>query len=101
MPKTSSPPTTIAIQESYRHVFCPSRNRVGSSDVDLAHSAIDVQSAMFSRPRKDGAPASSKSSAVLRELKKLRTAEDEPDSPAHIRDRTPLKKRQPVRLSPL
>jgi hypothetical protein len=29
---------------------------------------------------------------VLRDLKKLRTPEDEPDSPAFVRDRTPLKK---------
>ena len=32
----------IAIQQCYRHVFYPSRNRVGVSDVDLAHSAIDM-----------------------------------------------------------
>ena len=34
----------IAIQQCYRHVFYPSRNRVGASDVDLAHSAIDIHS---------------------------------------------------------
>ena len=34
----------IAIQQCYRHVFYPSRNRVGASEVDLAHSAIDIQS---------------------------------------------------------
>ena len=32
----------IAIQQCYRHVFYPSRNRVGTSDVDLAHSALDI-----------------------------------------------------------
>ena len=35
----------IAIQQCYRHVFYPSRNRVGASEVDLAHSAIDIHSA--------------------------------------------------------
>ena len=35
----------IAVQQCYRHVFYPSRNRVGASDVELAHSAIDVHSA--------------------------------------------------------
>jgi len=31
----------VAIQQCYRHVFYPSRNRVGTSDVDLAHTALD------------------------------------------------------------
>ena len=31
---------------------------------------------------------------VLRDLRKLRLSEDEPDSPAYVRDRTPLKKGQ-------
>ncbi len=34
----------VAIQQAYRHVFYPSRNRLGSRLVDLAHTAIDMQS---------------------------------------------------------
>ena len=35
----------LAVQQCYRHVFYPSRHRVESADVDLAHSAIDTHSA--------------------------------------------------------
>ena len=79
----------IAIQQCYRHVFYPSRNRVGDSEVDLAHSAIDVHSAS-DRPG-DGQQQIVR---VLRDLRKLRLPEDEPDSPAYVRDRTPLRKGQ-------
>ena len=79
----------IAIQQCYRHVFYPSRNRVGASDVDLAHSAIDVHST-------SDQPGAGQRQIVraLRDLNKLRLSEDEPDSPAYVRDRTPLKKGQ-------
>ena len=79
----------IAIQQCYRHIFYPSKNRVGTSPVDLAHSAIDIQSASEK-------PGSGQQQIVrgLRDLKKLRLSEDEPDSPAYIRDRTPLKQGQ-------
>ena len=79
----------IAIQQCYRHVFYPSRNRVGVSDVDLAHTAIDIQSA-------SDQPGAGQQQIVraLRDLKKLRLPEDEPDSPAYVRDRTPLRKGQ-------
>ena len=84
----------IAIQQCYRHVFYPSRNRVGTSDVDLAHSAIDVHSA-------SDKPGAGQQQIVraLRDLGKLRLPEDEPDSPAYVRDRTPLKKGQITTLS--
>ena len=79
----------LAIQQCYRHVFYPSRNRVGTSDVDLAHSAIDVHST-------SDQPGAGQQQIVraLRDLNKLRLSEDEPDSPAYVRDRTPLKKGQ-------
>ena len=35
----------VSIQQCYRHVLYPSRNRIGSSTVDLAHSALDIPSA--------------------------------------------------------
>ncbi len=79
----------IAIQQCYRHVFYPSRNRIGASDVDLAHSAIDIHSTSYQ-------PGAGQQQIVraLRDLNKLRLSEDEPDSPAYVRDRTPLKKGQ-------
>ena len=79
----------ISIQQCYRHVFYPSRNRLPDSEVDLAHTAVDIHSASDS-------PGAGQRQVVraLRELKKLRTSEDEPDSPTYIRDRTPLKKGQ-------
>ena len=84
----------IAIQQCYRHVFYPSRNRVGTSDVELAHSAIDTHST-------SDRPGAGQQQIVrtLRELNKLRLSEDEPDSPAYVRDRTPLKKGQISTLS--
>jgi len=84
----------IAIQQCYRHVFYPSRNRVGTSEVDLAHSAIDVHSASD----QPGA-GQQQISRALRDLKKLRLSEDEPDSPTYVRDRTPLKKGQITTLA--
>ena len=84
----------LAIQQCYRHVFYPSRNRAGTSDVDLAHSAIDVHSS-------SDKPGAGQQQIVrtLRDLNKLRLSEDEPDSPAYVRDRTPLKKGQITTLS--
>ena len=77
----------LAIQQCYRHVFYPSRHRVESADVDLAHSAIDTHSTS------DQPGAGQRHIArVLADLNKLRYPEDEPDSPAYVRDRTPLKK---------
>ena len=35
----------IAVQQCYRHVFYPSRNRIGTRGVDLAHTAVDIPSA--------------------------------------------------------
>ena len=84
----------IAVQQCYRHVFYPSRNRVGGSDVDLAHTAIDIHST-------SDQPGAGQQQIVraLRDLKKLRLPEDEPDSPAYVRDRTPLKKGQITTLA--
>ena len=79
----------IAIQQCYRHIFYPSRNRVGSSDVDLGHTAIDMHSA-------SDQPGAGQRQVVraLHDLAKLQLSEDEPYSPAYVRDRTPLKKGQ-------
>ncbi|GAB6060291.1 hypothetical protein [Desulfonatronum parangueonense] len=79
----------VAIQQAYRHVFYPTRNRVDGADVDLGHSSIEVQSA--SANPGDGQRQVLR---VLRDIQKLRLSEDNPDSPQFIRDRTPLKKGQ-------
>jgi hypothetical protein len=76
----------VAIQQCYRHVFYPSRVDRLSEGVDLAHTAIDTPSA-------SEAPGAGQQAVarVLRDSNKLRTAQDTPDSPSYIRDRTPLK----------
>lgn len=79
----------IAIQQCYRHVFYPSRNRIGTSDIDLAHTALDVH-ATGTHPG-EGQRAII---LALQDLNKLRLPGDEPDSPSYIRDRTPLRKGQ-------
>ncbi len=84
----------LAVQQCYRHVFYPSRSRIGESPVDLAHTAIDIQST-------SDKPGAGQQQVIrsLRDLKKLRLQEDDPDSPTYIRDRTPLKKGQITTLS--
>ena len=79
----------VAIQQCYRHIFYPSRNRVGSSEIDLAHSAIEMHSA-------SDQPGAGQRQIVraLRDLTKLQLSEDEPSSTSYIRDRTPLKRGQ-------
>ena len=87
--KRSEQELAIAIQQAYRHIFYPSRNRIGSRHVDLAHSAVDMHSS-------SDRPGAGQQQIVraLRDLGKLRLSEDQPDSPAYVRDRTPLKKGQ-------
>ncbi|MDE0038229.1 MAG: DUF499 domain-containing protein [Gammaproteobacteria bacterium] len=80
----------LAVQQCYRHVFYPSRNRLPDATVDIAHTAIDV-------PSSSDRPGAGQQQVVrvLRELGKLRlSGEDQPDSPAYVRDRTPLRKGQ-------
>ena len=77
----------IAIQQCYRHMFYPSKNQLGSTGVDLAHSAIDV----YSASNKPGA-GQDQIVKTLRSLNKLRLHGDPQDSPVYVRDRTPLRK---------
>jgi len=85
--RRSEQEAAVAIQQCYRHLFYPSRADRVSASVDLAHTAISVPSASAN-------PGSGQSQVMraLRDNRKLRTTEDEPDSPAYVRDRTPLKK---------
>lgn len=77
----------LAIQQCYRHVLYPSKSRVEDAAVDLAHAAIEVHTT--SQTPGDGQKHVVQ---VLRESKKLRLGEDDPDSPSYVRDRTPLRK---------
>lgn len=79
----------VEIQQCYRHVLYPSRNGLGDNAITLAHAAIDIQNASEK-------PGSGQLQVVrqLQSQNKLREATDQPDSPAYIRDRTPLKKGQ-------
>ena len=84
----------VAVQQCFRHLFYPSKNRIEGAAVDLAHAAFDVQSAS-ERP----GVGQQQVLRSLRENNKLRMGEDNPDSPTYIRDRTPLKKGQITTLA--
>ena len=83
----------LAIQQAYRHVFYPSSDRADPS-VTLAHTAIDIHSAS-DQP----GVGQRHIERALRELRKLRLAEDDPDAPVYVRDRTPLRKGQMTTLA--
>ncbi len=85
--RKSEQTVAVAIQQAYRHVFYPSRDRVEDADVDLGHTAVDIQNA--SANPGDGQKQVVR---VLHGMNRLRKAEDEPDSPTFIREKTPLKK---------
>ena len=75
----------IAVQQCYRHVSYPSRNRIGARGVDLAHTAINIPSA-------SNRPGAGQQQVVraLRDLKKLRSSKDKPTRRSTLPDRTPL-----------
>jgi hypothetical protein len=79
----------VAVAQCYRNLYYPARNRAAGVNVDLAHSVIDLGTAS-DRP---GAGQQQVLTA-LRDLNKLRGVEDAPESPAYVRDRTPLKRGQ-------
>jgi hypothetical protein len=87
MARRSEQELALAIQQCYRHVLYPSKARVEGAKVDLAHAAIEVHTA--SQTPGDGQKHIIQ---VLRDCKKLRLPEDDPDSPSYVRDKTPLKK---------
>ena len=88
MERRSEHELAVSIQQCYRHVFYPSRNKVNEAGPDLGHTAIDVQSA-------SDKPGSGQRQVerALRDLHKLQSKNDEPNSPRYIHDQTPLKKR--------
>lgn len=77
----------VSIQQCYRHLFYPSRTALGGGTVFLDLATIDQHSA-------SERPGSGQTQIVrqLSEIGKLRTSEAQPDQPAYIRDRTPLKR---------
>lgn len=85
--RRSEQEVAVAIQQAYRHVFYPTRNRVEGTDLDLGYTVIETESASTN-------PGAGQVQVirVLRENNKLRLPEDDPDLPTYIRDRTPLKK---------
>lgn len=79
----------LAVQQCYRHVFYPSKNRLDGANVDLAHTVIDIQTA-------SDRPGDGQKQVVtqLQSANKLRMPSDQPDSAVYVRDRTPLRKGQ-------
>lgn len=79
----------VTVQQCYRHIFFPSRNRVEGANCDLAHTVVDIQTA-------SDRPGDGQKQVVtqLQNVNKLRLSTDQPDSPVYVRDRTPLKKGQ-------
>lgn len=79
----------LAVQQCYRHIFFPSRNRIEGANCDLAHTVVDIQTA-------SDRPGDGQKQVVtqLQNVNKLRLPTDQPDSPVYVRDRTPLKKGQ-------
>lgn len=79
----------LAVQQCFRHIFFPSRNRVEGANCDLAHTVVDIQTA-------SDRPGDGQKQVVtqLQNVNKLRLPTDQPDSPVYVRDRTPLKKGQ-------
>lgn len=79
----------LAVQQCFRHIFYPSRNRLEGANCDLAHTVVDIQTA-------SDRPGDGQRQVVtqLQNAGKLRLPTDQPDSPVYVRDRTPLKKGQ-------
>lgn len=85
--KRSEADIAISIQQCYRHLFYPSRTSLGGGSVTLDLATIDQTSA-------SERPGAGQTQIVrqLASIGKLKTAEDQPDQPSYIRDRTPLKR---------
>ncbi|MFH1134692.1 MAG: DUF499 domain-containing protein [Pseudomonadota bacterium] len=75
----------IAIMQCYRHLFYPSSSPVGTGEAKLGHTVIELQNASDS-------PGNGQLhiKRALQEQKKLLAGGDQPDSPAYVRDQTPL-----------
>lgn len=87
--KKSEQELAIVIQQCYRHLFYPSRNRLDGASVDLAHTAFDLPSA-------SQRPGNGQQEIVqaLIDNQKLLPPNSDPPAPNYVRDQTPLKKGQ-------
>lgn len=87
--KKSEQELAIIIQQCYRHLFYPSRNRLDGANVDLAHTAFDLPSA-------SERPGNGQQEIIkaLMDNQKLLQPNSEPPAPNYVRDQTPLKKGQ-------
>lgn len=87
--KKSEQELAIIIQQCYRHLFYPSRNRLEGASVDLAHTAFDLPSA-------SQRPGNGQQEIVkaLIDNQKLLPPNSDPPAPNYVRDQTPLKKGQ-------
>lgn len=87
--KKSEQELAIIIQQCYRHLFYPSRNRLDGANVDLAHTAFDLPSA-------SERPGNGQQEIVkaLLDNQKLLQPNSDPPAPNYVRDQTPLKKGQ-------
>jgi len=87
--KKSEQELAIIIQQCYRHLFYPSRNRLDGASVDLAHTAFDLPSA-------SQRPGNGQQEIVhaLIDNQKLLPPNSDPPAPNYVRDQTPLKKGQ-------
>ncbi|BDA72472.1 hypothetical protein CAL7716_066380 [Calothrix sp. PCC 7716] len=87
--KKSEQELAIIIQQCYRHLFYPSRNRLDGANVDLAHTAFDLPSA-------SERPGNGQQEIVkaLLDNQKLLQPNSNPPAPNYVRDQTPLKKGQ-------
>lgn len=75
-----------AIQQCYRHIFFPTRNRCAGTDLDLGHASVELSSA-GEQPGKGQAQIV----RSLRDANKLRFPDDPSDSPSYMRDKTKLR----------
>ncbi|MDM8543814.1 DUF499 domain-containing protein [Desulfococcaceae bacterium HSG9] len=77
---------TLAVLQCYRHLFYPSSIAVGSGEAQLGHTSIELQNT-------SDTPGNGQKhiKRALRDQKKLLIPGNDPDSPAFVRDQTPLK----------
>src|SRR3546814_6363159 len=88
-PRSTRTDTLFPYTTLSRSVFYPAPSGIPGTVLSLAHSALETHSA-------SERPGAGQQQIVraLREFRKLRVTEDDPDSPAYVRDRTPLRKGQ-------
>jgi hypothetical protein len=86
MYKKSRFEVAVAILQCYRNVFYPSQMRMPGTNVPLAHTVIELPTSS-----EDPGHGQTHVERVLREQQKVLSSYDQPNAPAYVRDRTPLK----------